>query len=151
MLDSIFGLNGQPGWGLHTMTSHFGREDFKCLLDFMSPSGPLFLMVYKLQSDQYLRYEFPVDRLPVSVHEQSICKLHHCSWNHRRMGPVNYYYYFFLGGGRGGTHTFLPAPRYCIFFYPSIWIEVHELLQVTSDKIFRQAKKKGGGGKQNST
>eukprot|EP00057_Strongylocentrotus_purpuratus_P031282 XP_784153.4 PREDICTED: sphingomyelin phosphodiesterase 4 isoform X1 [Strongylocentrotus purpuratus] len=62
-LDLVFGLNGHPGWGLNTLNSLYAKDDSKHLQDFMSPSGPVFLMVYKLQSDHYLRYEFPVDKL----------------------------------------------------------------------------------------
>lgn len=63
----MFGLNGHPGWGLNTLNSLYAKDDSKHLQDFMSPSGPVFLMVYKLQSDHYLRYEFPVDKLSVST------------------------------------------------------------------------------------
>ena len=55
-------------------------------------------------------------------------------------------------GGGGDSCTFFfffcPRARNCIFIYPSIGVGVHELLQVISDKIFWQAKKKkkrGGG------
>nr|XP_054748823.1 sphingomyelin phosphodiesterase 4-like isoform X1 [Lytechinus pictus] len=63
-LDLVFGLNGHPGWGLHTLNCQYSKDDFKVLQDFMSPNGPVFLMVYKLQGDHYLRYEFPVEKLP---------------------------------------------------------------------------------------
>ncbi|XP_071502073.1 sphingomyelin phosphodiesterase 4-like [Diadema antillarum] len=69
ILDAIYGLNGHQGWNLHDLSNYISREDFKALQDFLSPSGPVFSMVYKLQSDQYLRYEFPVDKLPAPTRQ----------------------------------------------------------------------------------
>ncbi|XP_072043465.1 sphingomyelin phosphodiesterase 4-like [Amphiura filiformis] len=63
LLDNIFGFNGCPGWGINTLTQH-NHEDFRVLQKFMEPKGALLYMVYKLQADNYLRYEFPISSLP---------------------------------------------------------------------------------------
>ncbi|XP_038059464.1 sphingomyelin phosphodiesterase 4-like isoform X2 [Patiria miniata] len=69
LLDNIFGYNQNPGWGLHVVTQQTSRDDYRVLQEFMSPRGPLMLMVYKLQADGVLRYEFPVSSLPAPTRD----------------------------------------------------------------------------------
>nr|XP_006821103.1 PREDICTED: sphingomyelin phosphodiesterase 4-like [Saccoglossus kowalevskii] len=64
LLESIFGFNNSPGWGLKTLHKQAQALDFFSLRMFLAPNGPLMSMVYKLQSDNYLRYEFLVSCLP---------------------------------------------------------------------------------------
>ncbi|XP_022096197.1 sphingomyelin phosphodiesterase 4-like isoform X2 [Acanthaster planci] len=69
LLDSIFGYNQNPGWGLHAATQQTFRDDYRMLHEFLSPHGHLMTMVYKLQADPALRYEFPVSNLPAPTRD----------------------------------------------------------------------------------
>ncbi|XP_064620339.1 sphingomyelin phosphodiesterase 4-like isoform X2 [Lineus longissimus] len=66
LLEHIFGCVGQPGWGLHHIykSSYSHGHDYNAVRNFLAPSGPIFKLVYKLQADDYLRYEFPISQLP---------------------------------------------------------------------------------------
>lgn len=67
LINSIFGLSGDNvGWGLHTLTLKSCPQEFEVLCNFLSPTGPVFSLCYKLLPDCYLKYNFPVSYLPVS-------------------------------------------------------------------------------------
>ncbi|XP_077986660.1 sphingomyelin phosphodiesterase 4-like [Glandiceps talaboti] len=65
LLESLFGFNNSPGWGLKTVTRQTHPVEFQALRMFLSPTGALMNMVHKLQSDSYMRYEFLVSCLPI--------------------------------------------------------------------------------------
>lgn len=66
LLENIFGFGAEPGWGLDTITKSQGHGDFDAVLRFLGPEGPLLRLVYHLQTDVYLMYEYPFANLPVS-------------------------------------------------------------------------------------
>ncbi|XP_068246089.1 sphingomyelin phosphodiesterase 4 isoform X3 [Palaemon carinicauda] len=64
VVESIFGLNGQLGWGLRTITHSALPREFEQLCAFLSASGPLLSFTYRLANDPFLLFEFPVAWLP---------------------------------------------------------------------------------------
>ena len=64
LLGSIFGYTGCVDWGLRN--TYINSSDAQVLHQFLSPYGPLFKLIDKLQADGFLRYEFFVQCLPVS-------------------------------------------------------------------------------------
>ncbi|XP_019762262.2 sphingomyelin phosphodiesterase 4 isoform X1 [Dendroctonus ponderosae] len=66
LLDSIFGTQGTPCWGLRAITERDG-EDYRQLNHFLSPRGPLFNLIYRLLKDPNIKYEFPLSFLPVKI------------------------------------------------------------------------------------
>ncbi|XP_066958283.1 sphingomyelin phosphodiesterase 4 isoform X6 [Macrobrachium rosenbergii] len=64
VIDSIFGMNGQLGWGLRTITHSSLPREFEQLCAFLSASGPLLSFTYRLANDPFLLFEFPVAWLP---------------------------------------------------------------------------------------
>ncbi|XP_042231611.1 sphingomyelin phosphodiesterase 4-like isoform X2 [Homarus americanus] len=65
VVESIFGLGGQVGWGLRTITHSALSREFEQLRVFLSASGPLLSLTYRLANDPFLMFEFPVAWLPV--------------------------------------------------------------------------------------
>lgn len=66
VVESVFGVNGQMGWGLRTVTHSAMSREFDQLRLFLGPSGPLLSLTYRLANDPFLMFEFPVIWLPVS-------------------------------------------------------------------------------------
>lgn len=66
VVESVFGVNGQMGWGLRTITHSSMSREFDQLRLFLGPSGPLLSLTYRLANDPFLMFEFPVIWLPVS-------------------------------------------------------------------------------------
>ncbi|XP_008406429.1 sphingomyelin phosphodiesterase 4 isoform X2 [Poecilia reticulata] len=66
LVENVFGsLDGVvSGWNLRLL--HSRSSDFNLVLDFLSPSGPMMKLVYKLQAEEY-KYEVPVNYLPGPV------------------------------------------------------------------------------------
>ncbi|XP_045600324.2 sphingomyelin phosphodiesterase 4 isoform X1 [Procambarus clarkii] len=64
VVESIFGINGQVGWGLRTITHSVLIREFEHLRAFLSASGPLLSLTYRLANDPFLMFEFPVACLP---------------------------------------------------------------------------------------
>ncbi|EDO39314.1 predicted protein [Nematostella vectensis] len=62
LLGSVFGYDGKPDWGLRTILPN--HREFEVLRLFLSPHGPLFRLLDKLQVDGHLKYEFYVRLLP---------------------------------------------------------------------------------------
>ncbi|XP_031849675.1 sphingomyelin phosphodiesterase 4 [Nomia melanderi] len=67
LIDSIFGIIDNIGWGLHSITFKKNPQEYKTLCDFLNPQGPVFSLCYKLLPDCYLKYNFPVSYLPVKI------------------------------------------------------------------------------------
>ena len=66
LLQSIFGGEGEPGWGVDKLCKSQHAYDFEAMRTFLGPEGPLLNAVYSLQADPYTAYEFPFKYLPVS-------------------------------------------------------------------------------------
>uniref|UniRef100_A0A096MAV9 Sphingomyelin phosphodiesterase 4 n=1 Tax=Poecilia formosa TaxID=48698 RepID=A0A096MAV9_POEFO len=66
LVENVFGsLDGViSGWNLRLL--HSRSNEFNLVLDFLSPSGPMMKLVYKLQAEEY-KYEVPVNYLPGPV------------------------------------------------------------------------------------
>lgn len=65
LLQSIFGAEGEPGWGVDKLCKSQHAYDFEAMRAFLGPEGPLLNAVYSLQADPYTAYEFPFKYLPV--------------------------------------------------------------------------------------
>uniref|UniRef100_A0A131Z0P7 Sphingomyelin phosphodiesterase 4 n=1 Tax=Rhipicephalus appendiculatus TaxID=34631 RepID=A0A131Z0P7_RHIAP len=62
VLEHVFGFGANVGWGLQNII--FGQPGFDAVRRFLSPEGPLLLLIYRLLSDASVSYEFPVSCLP---------------------------------------------------------------------------------------
>lgn len=68
IVNSIFGNGGMSeDWNLRTLTHQNNPFDFRLLHEFLSPTGGLFKIIYKLIGDPQTRYTLPVRLLPVSL------------------------------------------------------------------------------------
>lgn len=65
LIDSLFGITDNVGWGLHSITFKKNLQEYETLCNFLNPLGPVFSLCYKLLPDCYLKYNFPVSYLPV--------------------------------------------------------------------------------------
>ncbi|KAF3422129.1 hypothetical protein E2986_00413 [Frieseomelitta varia] len=65
LIDSLFGITDNIGWGLHSITFKKCAYEYETLCNFLNPQGPIFFLCYKLLPDCYLKYNFPVSFLPV--------------------------------------------------------------------------------------
>lgn len=65
LIDSLFGITDNMGWGLHSITYKKHPQEYETLCNFLNPQGPVFSLCYKLLPDCYLKYNFPVSYLPV--------------------------------------------------------------------------------------
>uniref|UniRef100_G3N401 Sphingomyelin phosphodiesterase 4 n=1 Tax=Gasterosteus aculeatus aculeatus TaxID=481459 RepID=G3N401_GASAC len=66
LVESVFGsLDGcTAGWNLRLL--HARSNEYNVVLEFLSPSGPMMKLGYKLQAEEY-KYEIPVNYLPGPV------------------------------------------------------------------------------------
>lgn len=62
----------QNGWGLRQITVEANRYEFEALLSFLEPQGPMFRLCYKLLYDPQLKYNLPLNSLPVSIIKYSL-------------------------------------------------------------------------------
>ncbi|XP_031778842.1 sphingomyelin phosphodiesterase 4 isoform X1 [Nasonia vitripennis] len=67
LINSIFGISDNVGWGLHTISLKKYPQEYEVLCNFLSPQGPIFSLCYKLLPDCYLKYNFPVSYLPSKI------------------------------------------------------------------------------------
>ncbi|KAH0560300.1 hypothetical protein KQX54_003305 [Cotesia glomerata] len=67
LIDSIFGITNNLGWGLHNITSRKHPYEYETLCNFFGPQGPIFSLCYKLLPDCYLKYNFPISYLPTKI------------------------------------------------------------------------------------
>lgn len=67
LIDSLFGITDNIGWGLHNITLKKNPHEYETLCHFLSPQGSMFSLCYKLLPDCYLKYNFPVSYLPVCL------------------------------------------------------------------------------------
>ncbi|XP_050686434.1 sphingomyelin phosphodiesterase 4-like isoform X2 [Eriocheir sinensis] len=57
-------LQGHVGWGLRVITRSAQPREFEQLRAFLGPNGPLLALIFRLASDPYMAFEFPVAWLP---------------------------------------------------------------------------------------
>ncbi|XP_026494913.2 sphingomyelin phosphodiesterase 4 [Vanessa tameamea] len=55
------------GWGLRQITFEANRYEFEALLSFLEPQGPMFRLCYKLLYDPQLKYNLPLNTLPLDL------------------------------------------------------------------------------------
>ncbi|XP_015116625.1 sphingomyelin phosphodiesterase 4 [Diachasma alloeum] len=67
LIDSIFGVTNNVGWGLHSINLRRHPQEYEILSNFLGPQGPIFSLCYKLLPDCYLKYDFPVSYLPPKI------------------------------------------------------------------------------------
>lgn len=68
LISNIFSNTFNNGWGLRTVTCDANRHSFEALISFFEPLGPMFRLCYKLLSDPQLKYNIPLNVLPVSIY-----------------------------------------------------------------------------------
>lgn len=71
LLESLFGLTDQMGWGLRTLHRNTRPREFDILFRFLHPHGAMFRLCYRLLTD-YVKYEFPLSFMPVSNYTLSL-------------------------------------------------------------------------------
>ncbi|KAK8396021.1 hypothetical protein O3P69_005241 [Scylla paramamosain] len=57
-------IQGCTGWGLRVITRSAQPREFEQLRAFLGPNGPLLALIFRLASDPYMVFEFPVAWLP---------------------------------------------------------------------------------------
>ena len=67
LLENIFGFGSEPGWGLDILSKSQNPHEYGAVLHLLAPEGTLLNLIYSLQTDIYLTYEFPFTCLPVSL------------------------------------------------------------------------------------
>lgn len=108
VVESIFSPNGQVGWGLRTITHSIHCREFEQLRAFLSASGPLLSLTYRLANDPFLMFEFPVAWLPAKSRAEI-----------EEGTPGNFYVNKVQNPGPGKTPTniLLNAFEFYIFHY----------------------------------
>ncbi|CAG4989537.1 unnamed protein product [Parnassius apollo] len=67
LINNIFAPTFNNGWGLKTVTCDGNRNLFETLMAFLEPQGPMFQLCYKLLSDPQLKYNLPLNVLPLDL------------------------------------------------------------------------------------
>lgn len=67
LVENIFGPQCTLSWGLRTISGTVNESDFQTLRHFLSPTGPLFKVIYALLWDPLVKYEFSITKLPVCI------------------------------------------------------------------------------------
>lgn len=67
LVDNLFGETNGVGWGLRAIQYNTFPVDYDLLFKFLHPHGPVFRLCYKLLSDTYLKYDYQLTNLPVSI------------------------------------------------------------------------------------
>lgn len=65
LIDQIFGPQSTFSWGLRTTSAAVNEQDFQAMRHFLSPTGPVFKLIYMLLRDPLIKYDFNVIYLPV--------------------------------------------------------------------------------------
>nr|CAD7410876.1 unnamed protein product [Timema cristinae] len=66
LVENIFGITNQIGWGLRS-TYRDSKTNYDTLLKFLDPEGPMFNVCYKLILNCYVKYVLPLSCLPVKI------------------------------------------------------------------------------------
>ncbi|XP_059484440.1 sphingomyelin phosphodiesterase 4 [Neocloeon triangulifer] len=64
ILENIF---GSPGWGLRLSDRSVLSLQRDAVCKFLDPTGPLFVLAYKLCADFFLKYDLPLNLLPAKL------------------------------------------------------------------------------------
>ncbi|XP_073943929.1 sphingomyelin phosphodiesterase 4 [Choristoneura fumiferana] len=67
LINNIFASSFSNGWGLRTVTGDLNRYEYELLISFLEPQGPMFRLCYKLLSDPQLKYNLPLNALPMDL------------------------------------------------------------------------------------
>ncbi|CAH0720892.1 unnamed protein product, partial [Brenthis ino] len=67
LISNIFAPSTQNGWSLRQVTFEANRYEYQALLSFLEPQGPMFRLCYKLLSDPQLKYNLPLNNLPIDL------------------------------------------------------------------------------------
>ncbi|XP_013182341.1 PREDICTED: sphingomyelin phosphodiesterase 4, partial [Papilio xuthus] len=67
LVNNIFASSLNNGWGLNSVTYDGNRNLFEILISFLEPQGPMFQLCYKLLSDPQLKYNLPLNILPLDL------------------------------------------------------------------------------------
>lgn len=67
LINNIFSNTFNNGWGLRSITYESNKYDYESLASFLEPQGPLFRLCYKLLSDPLLKYNLPLNVLPLDL------------------------------------------------------------------------------------
>ncbi|XP_052746586.1 sphingomyelin phosphodiesterase 4 [Bicyclus anynana] len=67
LIYNIFAPTNQNGWGLGQVTYEKNRYEFEMLMNFLVPHGPMFRLCYKLLADRRLKYNLPLNILPLQL------------------------------------------------------------------------------------
>ncbi|XP_068629663.1 sphingomyelin phosphodiesterase 4 isoform X2 [Battus philenor] len=67
LVNNIFASSFNNGWGLNSVTFEGNRTLFETLMGFLEPQGPMFQLCYKLLSDPQLKYNLPLNVLPLDL------------------------------------------------------------------------------------
>lgn len=67
LISNIFSNTFNNGWGLRTVTGDNNKQAFEALIGFFEPLGPMFRLCYKLLSDPQLKYNLPLNALPLDL------------------------------------------------------------------------------------
>ncbi|CAH0701772.1 unnamed protein product [Spodoptera exigua] len=67
LISNIFSNTFNNGWGLRTVTCDAKKHEFVALIAFFEPLGPMLRLCYKLLSDPQLKYNLPLNVLPLDL------------------------------------------------------------------------------------
>ena len=67
IVESIFGYGAEPGWNLDKLSKYQNPNEFVAVRRFLAPESPFLNVIYNLQADSYLQYEFQLTHLPVRI------------------------------------------------------------------------------------
>ncbi|XP_013195919.2 sphingomyelin phosphodiesterase 4 [Amyelois transitella] len=67
LVNNIFANSFTNGWGLRMITLDANKYEFEALTSFLEPQGPMFRLCYKLLSDPQLKYNLPINMLPLNL------------------------------------------------------------------------------------
>ena len=68
VVDKVFGLqSGGRGWDIAATLRTSHPREYTSLASFLATDGPLLAAAYRLLAEPYLRYDFPISRLPAST------------------------------------------------------------------------------------
>ncbi|XP_041347976.1 sphingomyelin phosphodiesterase 4-like [Gigantopelta aegis] len=64
IVESIFGYGAELGWDLDKISKYQNPHEFHAVRRFLAPESQFLNLIYNLQADTYLQYEFQLNHLP---------------------------------------------------------------------------------------